>query len=465
MGPLFSLFAILLAVMVGKILVGGSANIFLLVFFAIVFAIVVFRVKDSTLTFILLLTLALGSCYRWDIVLRSFYLRFFLLFLIALRAGLLFFQSKKSPKANVEAGSTIFHILFLVVGITGILSSFYSVDSFLSFKRASSFLLLYFVVFVYYWIRCSDIPKCEIQLIMMWRGIAFILGLGFLFLLIGQPGMFSGGRLRLVVGNPNQLGHYCALMAPIVVWFMFDKAVGKTRILAWSLFIALLVAVVGSGSRGALVTLILVLSIQFALCYREKAVMMGGIAILGIALHFLIGSQSVKPGADPTFFEETVIRKKTLETGSGRLDVWESALQLSSRKPWFGYGFAIVDRLFQRGYFPNIPITFQGGHIHNGYIEELVNLGWIGASPLFLMILYVLVFGGVQLLPAKVRTSNFRLAIAMFCTIIAGSLSLVFESWMTSVGSVFCFPFWFSVMLFMRIVKNNNDWLEPKVTT
>ncbi len=439
-------------------IISKGPTIFYLIFGAALLVFVAFRASEAILPVFLVILLALGGCYRFDVAQKSFYIRFFFLGLVALRGAVLFIQSKRQQGVTQRFRTTPLHWGFLLTALIGIMGSLYSVDPSLAAQRAMTFLLLYFVVFVYFWLRSDSPQECEAYAVALWKSLAIILGIGFLFMLLGAPGMFSAGRLRLVLGNPNQLGHYAALMAPIAVWYLFEKSETANKYLAWGIVGALLVAIVWSGSRGALVGTLIILGLQFLLCYREKMLVMFIVFGLGASLHFLLKDPVFKPGEDPSFFEETVLREKTLGSGSGRLGVWKSATRLIEKQPLFGYGFGIVDRLFVLGYFPDLPLTFQGGHVHNGYLEELVNLGWIGTSPLFSILIYLMAIGAFYLSRPRRVTKAYRFTVALFSVMVGGVISGVFESWFTSVGSVFCFPFWFTSILFLKMTRHFNDW-------
>ena len=87
-----------------------------------------------------------------------------------------------------------------------------------------------------------------------------------------------------------------------------------------------------------------------------------------------------------------------------------------------------------------------------------MNLGWLGAAPLFLALIYVLLTGVGSLVAGRRNNDeDYRFAIALFCVFIAGCVSGVFESWFTSVGSIFCFPFWFCAMLFVKASRHMKD--------
>ncbi|HLG19878.1 MAG TPA: O-antigen ligase family protein [Bdellovibrionota bacterium] len=446
------------ALFAGWALVQGETKLWVYLFGGLAITITVFRVDESILPVILLLTLALGSSFRQDISDSSFYVRFLVLGLVAVRGLMLFLRSNANRQPQQQTGSTLLHWLFFLAGVIGTVSSPISIDPVTSLQRAISFLMLFFIIYIYFWFRCDAPAVCERYAISVRKGFAIILAVGCVLLISRVPGMYVGGRLRLVMGNPNQLGHYCAFMAPLLVWYLFEKARKQGRVLAIILAIVSLLALVLSGSRGGLLAAAVGLLVQFTLCYRKRlGFLLAGILFFG-SIHLLFIKDTENDyQANESFFQDTVIRKETLESGSGRKEVWKASHRLIEKRPYFGYGFGVVDRLFQKGYFPIIR-EFQGGHVHNSYLEELLNMGWLGAFPLFGSLLYVLIIGVAHVINPGLSTANYRFTVALFSVFLVGLVSSSVESWFTSVGSVFCFPFWLACALFLKMARQYNDW-------
>jgi O-antigen ligase len=442
-----------------KVFLNEGVGVILGTLTAIALVAVVFKVNEAVLPVLLLLTLSLGSSYHPEIAERSFYLRFFLLALVAFRGVLLFLGTRGSVEGG-RHGTTAVHLLFLCVGLLGLAGSAVSVAPGVSLQRSLSFLLLFFVIFVYFWIRFQDAERCMEYGVALWRSVAIVFGAGLILLVVRNSEMFVAGRLRLLLGNPNQLGHYCAIMAPLAVWYAMERAVGRARTLAWFVVGTLSLSIVFSGSRGGMIACFMGLGLQFLVCYRRRALFLLLAGALVFSVHLLRRDPMPRGGEDPSFFQETVVREETLKSGSGRTGVWKSARRLIEKKPLFGYGFGATDQLFFKGYFPDLPLTFQGGHVHNSYLEELLNLGWIGAGPLFLAILLFLLAGLRLWTKPFASTPNFRFTSALASMTLAGSISGIFESWFTSVGSVFCFPFWFAGALLLKMTTRFNDWKE-----
>lgn len=423
--------------------------------------ITVLKVSEEIFPLLLLFVLALGSSYDGNIANRSFYPRFGLLALITFR-GMISILRGQNRTPDGHRSSTLVHWALFFLGLFGLIAAIQSLDPGVVTLRAFSFLMMFFVVFIYFWKQTIKPEQCEKFAVTLWWGLVWILGIGYLFLILRVPGMWKGGRLRLILGNPNQLGHYCALMAPIAVWFLFEKPRAKHWAWAWGAIMGILLSLILTASRGALLTVMFTVGLQFGLLYRKQLVSLVLISAFVGGAHYLMGDRAPQIGDESTYLEQHVLREDTLSTGSGRTEIWKYARQLIDRRPWFGYGFGSTDKLFEKGYFPDLP-EFQGGHVHNGYLEELLNVGWIGALPLFLALAYLIFIGVAFLFKPVSFTRNYRLTVAFYAVVLAGVVSSTVESWLTSVGSVFCFPFWLAAALFLKMIHSFCDWRTLKV--
>ncbi|MCB0308079.1 MAG: O-antigen ligase family protein [Bdellovibrionales bacterium] len=446
----------------------------------------IISVDDSSLLLIILVVLALGSCFHRMIAAQSFYLRFYILLLVGLKSlqmrplvgsraiALSGAIDEKSPSNPLDVGShskvidqkfvepnqtavisrfsswSLYHIFFVYLCIYGLVSSIYSVDPILSFQRALSFVLLFVVVGVYFWNRINSLEDIENILQTFWKMLVLVFVSSLIFLLWMPSQMKYAGRFRFVLGNPNQLGHYCAVMFPIAVWVLFENR--KKKWLSTLVLIGLPILILASGSRAAIIASILSVGALAFFCYKKNAIYIVLTGVFVLALSILLNTDVNRPDADPTYFREQVIRERTLDTGSGRLGVWKSSWYLIKQKPMLGYGFGVTDRLFQLKFFPDLPLDFQGGHTHNGYLEELINLGFVGAMGFFILIIFFH-FLGLKFLFHVVAKSEFAqpMHVAIYCSVVAGTISGVFESWFSSVGSFFCFPFWLLGVLLVKL--------------
>jgi len=424
---------------------------FFILFGLLMLAGMVFFIEEAYLPMILLATLLLSNSYSYSVSAKSFYVRFAVMALIVLRTGLGSFYRRSQGEIISHGwyqGVSFWGICLLAA--LGVLVSPFSIAPVLSFQRALSLLLLLFVCFVSLPSAAHSSKEVENYLVHMWKVLGAVLILGFLALFMGLPGLYTVSRLRLFLGNPNQLGHWAALFFPIWIWMAMNEKIRWQMILCG---VAMAAALVLSGSRGALLAAGIAMTIQATLCYRRKlgALICSGAILIGV--HVILDN-----GLPDNSFQEFWVRGDTLLTGSGRTDVWEVAKDLMKNRPLIGYGFGSTEYLFQQGYFSEVPDTFQGGHVHNGYLESALDMGFVGIFCIFLFVGAWLSLALRHLLRPRIKTKSYELTCAIAGVVIAGLVSNVFESWITSVGSLFAFPFWFSVALFLLMIHRFNDW-------
>ncbi len=70
-------------------------------------------------------------------------------------------------------------------------------------------------------------------------------------------------------------------------------------------------------------------------------------------------------------------------TLSGRDQLWGAVLQMVSQRPWFGYGYEAFWYVTGQSSRPDLiwnMIGWDAPHAHNGLLEILLALGWVGAG-------------------------------------------------------------------------------------
>lgn len=69
-------------------------------------------------------------------------------------------------------------------------------------------------------------------------------------------------------------------------------------------------------------------------------------------------------------------------TLSGRTEFWPFILENIAQRPWFGYGYHTFWLNGWEGYAANVwihlPRGFEPPHAHNGFLDILLSLGWVG---------------------------------------------------------------------------------------
>lgn len=216
-----------------------------------------------------------------------------------------------------------------------------------------------------------------------WVLVAFVVGatfsglLGMAMWLAGSAPLGSP-RLSGGVQDPNELA---ADLIPGLIFGVFLSLGARSRLTRGLLLAAVVVcalALLGTGSRGAIVALLasLLLAILVSpLAPRRLATVVLGVIVAATAYYWLWAPS------------EVVERLLSLTTGadSGRLDLWRIALAVIADRPFLGAGllnFQILEPIYAAGLVANLSnpelLVNAPQVVHNTYLEVWAELGVFG---------------------------------------------------------------------------------------
>lgn len=234
---------------------------------------------------------------------------------------------------------------------------------------------------ILYWLITSDLIRGNIRLraIILSFLLSIILMSTLLSLGIGvkQDYVENLARITFFGNNPNTVGVLAGLGIVFSLYFILNPSQNYGSksyliILAIPSFIMLLLH---SGSRGALITLVMSAAIMLI---TNKATPFKRILQIGL---LIIAS---------TYFMEKLVESELMykritlfvEEGNtaGRGEIWENVLEIASKRPIIGYGTT--------GFENEMRVIYGGNKdSHNLFLYVLVTTGIIGLS-LFLYFLY-----------------------------------------------------------------------------
>lgn len=441
----FIIVLLMLALLVGAAIgTGGQVQVFLgMISGAFVCVIGVALGGRRILWVSTVVSLVVGSSQLPGASSSAFYLRFFLM-------GAVVASSLTFPKvAKIWFPRGITRLALALVWFA-FLSTAWSISPGAAAQRSISLLLLFLVL-------ASAVSRVWSSREMIERDVqalVLVLGLGLLVGLVafgaGAGFATSGGRLRGVMGNANTVGLMCALVVPISVGLLVGK--GQTR-KRWSA-ICLATAVVSlflSQSRGGLVAAafgsLLVLGLVGVL---KRPDVWAIVCLLLLPLAIAGGSLGVRvPGP----FGAVAQRFEGAQTGTGRVEAWSIAVDVTRQRPIAGWGFASTEGAFTPQ--PDFPAL-----VHNSYLQVALELGLLGASILFLLL--VKLFRSAW--PGR---NSGGMEAGVYGAIAAGAISVSFESALLSVGSVFAYCFWTlgAAALRFRSLRVENEALSLAATS
>lgn len=352
----FSTIMVILAGIVGHL--AGATMAFILLFII---------TKNYYKPFLFLIA-ALAIFYLSDNLSPQFaYVKNFRFVILAIGLVYLFnFQIMTANPGNLlipfSAIATVFSFLYSPLGLDAIL-------------RGMGFWVVAIVIF-----RSTDLvydisPKEGAHILIAWLLLFFSLNLLLNFYSF-IPGAYVGGRFSGIMGNPNGLGLLTLISYPFIDLFKARKETElPNRFFNW-LKVLLIIVAITTASRNAILSILIY---EGVMRISGKAIwLITGILLMGVIWYFLFNTDIVSIihwlGLSDYF------RVESLETLSGRTEVWEVVWDEIKKSPWLGKGM-LYDQYFVRQYVENNlsgVIERHWSGVWNSYLSLLMDVGIIG---------------------------------------------------------------------------------------
>jgi hypothetical protein len=270
-------------------------------------------------------------------------------------------------------------------------------------------------------------------------------------------------RYRGFGENANTVPLLLALAVPLALHWGLTARTSGARALAGGTLALFGATIVGSGSRGALLSAAVGAAVTVALGLRgRRRPALGAVVlatVVGAALQAL--PQESSPAAQPAPATRQAAQRyvdvervypldndvgrplpgggeptvgRSFLGASGRTDAWRGAIGLAVERPVLGFGFGTETRVFVDRYY-----AFVGGRPENSYVGVTLQLGFLGLAAL-LGLIAVLVVGG--------RGARAGCAAACAGVLAAGLAIAIVQSYLYSVGNIAAATFWTAAFLF-----------------
>jgi hypothetical protein len=212
--------------------------------------------------------------------------------------------------------------------------------------------------------------------------VSFVSFLLFLFCVVNfilyfiNANSFMLGRFMGFMANPNGLGMVSMFCYALLVFFRDHEKSAFPRKFFYILQVFLLFFIFVSGSRTALIS---VLGFEFLLRVRQNPLVLILSVFFLIAFNVFLNNSSVFDFLSNTGLSDR-LRLSTLETGSGRTEVWKVAFAKFIEEPWIGKGM-LYDDFFIEQYSNKFIGLNKARHwygIWNSYLSMALNVGLIG---------------------------------------------------------------------------------------
>jgi O-antigen ligase len=253
------------------------------------------------------------------------------------------------------------------------------------------------------------------------------------FYIVGRVQIEHGGYWP-VFAEPNQYAAYLVLMFPLFLSFTLYCNNKLGRIIFAIFSISILSALIASGSRGGLLSLLASLLI-FSWTIKglkEKAkkniIVAGGIIILLFSISLF---------ALPSWIENRTTERIEYQDGmdlndysSGRFEIWKEHIDYFYRRPILGLGFNGSYNLLEKNAVSHIS--------HNTYLFYLVDYGILGLL-IFLIFIMSMLKGSTE----GLRKSNDIFGIALLSGFLSGLMG-----YMLSIFFVNIFGLWSLILIY-----------------
>lgn len=186
-------------------------------------------------------------------------------------------------------------------------------------------------------------------------------------------GVHGDYRARAFGGHPMDLAGILVQCLPIFLVMGIGLIRQKTqRYLIVSALVIGTVAILFNGTRGAWITLAIVLPLAVLMYYKASKriilYVLVAFAAFGLLLHTV-------PALNTRM---ATLADKSYQSNSERLLMWNSAWQMFVDHPLTGVGLGVYAQRYQAEYISPQAVERGQGHAHNNFLQMLAETGMVG---------------------------------------------------------------------------------------
>lgn len=255
-------------------------------------------------------------------------------------------------KRNLKIYFTKQSCLLLILWLLMLISSFFAIDSSLSYPKLSQFNKIFLFTFLISFL-VVDLPKLRIFFLMI------ALSLGFVGAKAGLYAIFYGSKIHGYGGffaGENDLALGLNMVAPLLYYQAFIEERFILRLILISFFVCTLACVVFTYSRGGFLGLSTCLGL---IIWKSKR----KILFLPLFVALILFLVQHLP-------EQYIQRVQTIKTyqqdqsAMNRIYLWKRAIELTKQYPWTGVGLKNFEQM-------NVLVN----DVHNSHLQILVEVG------------------------------------------------------------------------------------------
>jgi len=193
--------------------------------------------------------------------------------------------------------------------------------------------------------------------------------------------------------NPAVFGNLAVVLFFIVLTFLNHESI-KSKIISISLLFFSLLAIVGSGTRGAWLSFLLLLGVYICFFYKHKTSIKARLKIslfLVIILCVIGSNQFVQDRVNQAYVEISKVFSGDKDTTSIglRVGMYKAAIENIDNVPFFGHGYRTSNIvLFKNDSSNQGKISVGFNHLHNAYLTNYFN-GGVALLGALLLLLFI----------------------------------------------------------------------------
>ena len=165
---------------------------------------------------------------------------------------------------------------------------------------------------------------------------------------------------------------------------------------------------------------------------------LAALALAGIAIAFLY---AYDVDLLNNRLSKHLLRPENLVTGSSRIVLWRTGLQIFQHRPLAGHGWGNSDMLLSEYDETLVMMQVNVGYFHNSTLDVLLNVGLIGGT-LYALLVGIPLVQGARAWLACTSPQHRELLLSLTLGWAAILLVFEFESGMLSFGSAWALPSW-----------------------
>lgn len=271
------------------------------------------------------------------------------------------------------------------------------------------------------------------------RGLLFY-PLGFIIVALFRHWFFLGGsaagRFHGYLGNPNSWGGLVAITLPWVACPSFRQPRASRTMQALSAVGLLVLAytLLLSGSRSGILSVLSAL-VFFSTVHAHRRITAVVLLIsVTITMEALARPDLIAELSGKYFYKYNAEGER--DVFRSRAESWDTARRNFHENPWLGLGFGVTNKAESEWTF-DVRSGPRATETGSSFWGALVQVGILGASPLFLSILLLLIAAG----RFAFRVKNCWLT-GIYGSALALTVNALFEGWLIAPGGLTTTYFW-----------------------